>query len=232
MQVISKDNWNYEVLDVPLVQSKLFAEVSDTFFLYFAWENVFYYSQGWKILQSVLMVAEQPSGFVYILCKFEKETLGSVFRQSIVVDRLKEGRFCGVHAKLIFVRTCEHLPEVNSVFLDLILKIGVIQKLHPLFFDSTKADDLFINLFPSLFLIINFRRLNHGDIEVEILCSPSHIGNFLVDKIGKHGCICAVSVDCDVIGVIIRVAEFPSCGEVYIKRRMGMPKRMIPIVTR
>ena len=44
MQIISKDNRNYEILNVPLVQSKLFTEVSDSFFLYFTWENVFYYS--------------------------------------------------------------------------------------------------------------------------------------------------------------------------------------------
>ena len=158
------------------------------------------------------MVAEQPSGFVYILCEFKKETLGCVFRQSIVVDWLKEGRFCGVDAKLVFIGTCEHFPKVNTVFFDLILKIRVIQKLHPLFFNSTKTDDLSINLFPSFFLVINFGRFYHCDIEVEILISPSQIGYFLVNKIGKHGCICTVSIDCDVIGVPIRVTEFPSCG--------------------
>ena len=44
MQIISKDNRNDKVLDVPLIQSKLFAEISDAFFFYFAWENVLYYS--------------------------------------------------------------------------------------------------------------------------------------------------------------------------------------------
>ena len=58
MQIISKDNRNYEILNVSLVQSKFLAEVSDAFFFYFTWENVFYYSQSWKILKFVLMVAE------------------------------------------------------------------------------------------------------------------------------------------------------------------------------
>ena len=44
MQIISKDNRNYEILNVSLVQSKFLAEVSDAFFFYFTWENVFYYS--------------------------------------------------------------------------------------------------------------------------------------------------------------------------------------------
>ena len=44
MQIISKDNRNDKVLNVPLVQSKLFTKISDAFFFYFAWEYVFYYS--------------------------------------------------------------------------------------------------------------------------------------------------------------------------------------------